>query len=437
VEYALARFWESLGVRPAAMLGHSLGEYVAACLAGVFSLPEALSLVIVRGRLLHSLPSGQMLAVSCGEAQLRRFLDGSRCSLAAVNGTSQCVVSGSGVDIASLQARFTTAEISNRLLRTSHAFHSHMMEPILQTFENCVAEVERRAPSIPFISNVSGNWITDAEATSPAYWSRHLRETVRFDEGIQQALALRNRVLLEVGPGSVLSSLFKQADRSAPAIPSLAGDPGSGREWRSFLEVVGQLWLHGVEIDWTTLHAGQHARRVPLPTYVFDRKRYWIETRVRLFNTHPSAVEIAERADTQVENVTTALGLNDGRNGHGIDSGAVSPYCEIEARLVEIWKSFLGVQDIGVRQSFFEMGGDSLLASRLHSQIRREFDVELPISRMFELETIRHLARYIAISREPDLIDALSEEELDDVLAVMESWPAGTQAGVEKRARTK
>lgn len=435
VEYALARFWESLGIRPAAMLGHSLGEYVAACVAGVFSLPEALSLMIVRGRLLQSLPPGQMLAVACSEAQLRQLLEGSMCCLAAVNGPSQCVASGSSADIAALQKRLQAEGIPGSILRTSHAFHSHMVEPVLQTFENCVAEIERRPPVTPFISNVTGTWITDAEAMSPAYWSQHLRQTVRFGDGLQQVLGIRNCVLLEVGPGNVLTSLVKQTDRSVPAIASLSRSALQD-ERRTFLEAVGQLWLHGAEIDWAPLHEGSQPRRVPLPSYAFERKRYWIEQRRRLFNSHPVAIEIVQAAQPEVTMAEPAAAINGSHeNGHA-KAESFGPRDAIEVRLVEIWKSYLGVESIGVRQSFFEMGGDSLLASRLHSQLRREFNVELPLAMMFELETIRHLALYITISRDPELVDTLSERDLDDVLAVLEAWPAEGRPRMAKRAIT-
>ena len=419
IEYALARFWESLGVHPTAMLGHSLGEYVAACIAGVFSLPEALSLVIVRSRLMQSLPAGQMVAVSCSEREIRAFLDDAT-SLAVVNTPWQCVASGPTFVVEALQDRLDAAGIANRLLRTSHAFHSQMMDPILQTFEDCVAEVERRAPAIPFVSNLTGKWITDAEATSPAYWARHLREAVRFAEGLQAVLGVNNHVLLEVGPGRTLTNLVKQTNPATPAIASLNGEHGSSHEHRSFLDAVGQLWQRGVDIDWMPLHEGREPSRVPLPAYTFDRKRHWIERRLRLGSAQPAAPAVEAPPESQYGN--PVLGLNG--NGHGFEIRAelIGPQHDIEIRVLEIWRSFLGTQNIGVRQSFFEMGGDSLLATRLHSQIRREFQVELPLAMMFELETIRKLSLYIAVTRDMNLIDTLSEEDLDDVLAVMESW---------------
>jgi pyochelin synthetase len=435
LEYALARYWELLGVRPAAMLGHSLGEYVAACLAGVFSLPEALSLMVVRGRLLQSLPPGSMLAVNCSEAQVRPLLESSSCSLAAVNGPLQCVVSGPIDAIDALRNRLTAAQLTSTRLRTSHAFHSQMMEPVLETFENCVAAVERHAPAIPFISNVTGRWISDEEATSPAYWSRHLLHTVRFGDGVQQVLALQNRVLLEVGPGRILTTLVKQSDRSVPAISSFNKGPGPHAEWRSFLDAVGQLWQNGVAISWAPLHQGRRPGRVPLPGYAFDRKRYWIERRVRLGRALALVDEPAPHAVPglpEEEPMVAREGCGTRTEGIGLSG----PQSAIAERLVEIFKSYLGITDIGARDSFFELGGDSLLAARLHAQIRQEFSVGLPLVRMFELNTIQRVSLYIAISRDPTLIDTLSDEDLDEVLAVMESWPAQTHSEIASFATT-
>jgi amino acid adenylation domain-containing protein len=423
VEYALARFWGSLGVRPAAMLGHSLGEYAAACIAGVFSLEEVLSLIIVRGQLLQSLEPGRMLAVSCGEAHLRDLLEGSACSLAAVNGSLQCVVSGPGSEVEAMQRRLEAAEISCRVLRTSHAFHSSMVEPILETFEECVAAVKRNRPVIPFISNISGSWITEEQATSPSYWARHLRETVRFGDGARKLLDLGSFVLLEVGPGHGLSTLVKRGAGASPAraVPTFGFDGSQHGERHAVLDAVGKLWLQGVDIDWARLHEGRQPGRVPLPSYAFERKRYWIEKRGGLGRIPaPAAEDMGKEPEVKAAAV-----------GEQVDAASyarptlrteyAAPNNEIEAKIVEIWQSYLGIENIGIRDNFFELGGDSLLAARAYAQIKRELDVELPMEKMFELATIRRISLFIATSSDPEAVDALSEEELNDLLAVMES----------------
>lgn len=415
VEYALAQFWQSLGVRPAAMLGHSLGEYVAACLAGVFSFEEALSLVVVRGRLLQSLEPGRMLAVTCSEAQLRELLPGG-CSLAAVNGPKQCVASGPIPEIETLQRRLQAAAIPSVALRTSHAFHSQMVEPILDTFERCVAEVRRNPPSIPFISNISGTWITEEQATSPAYWARHLREPVRFADGMRTLSSIGNPILLEVGPGHTLTSLVSRADPTARPIPTLGLGTGQD-EAKAVLDAIGRLWSLGVDIDWAPLHEGSPRGRVPLPTYAFERTRHWLDRRTGMVPVRSSESTGAVEASRSNGNNET---LNSYRRPE-LQTEYVAPGNEIEEKLVGMWRTYLGIDRIGVHDSFFEFGGDSLIATRIHAQIRREFGVELPLGKMFEFDTVRRIYLYIRVSQDPSAIDTLTAEELDDCLAILDS----------------
>jgi acyl transferase domain-containing protein/acyl carrier protein len=280
VEYALARLWMSWGLAPGAMIGHSVGEYVAAHLAGVFSLEDALALVAERGRLMQEVAPGAMLAVPLGETALRPYL-GPGLDLAAVNTPASCVVSGPAEAVERLEQDLAARGITARPLHTSHAFHSAMMDPILPAFVERVRQTQRRAPSVRFVSNVTGTWITDAEATSPDYWARHLRGTVRFSDGLRTLVALDSEpVLLEVGPGNTLASLARQnvaGEGASAAVPSLR-HPRETQPDRAFLlRALGKLWLAGVSIDWARMHAGEHRRRVEVPSYPFERQRYWVE----------------------------------------------------------------------------------------------------------------------------------------------------------------
>ncbi|HZF08187.1 MAG TPA: amino acid adenylation domain-containing protein [Thermoanaerobaculia bacterium] len=278
VEYALARLWTSWGVRPEAMLGHSIGEYVAACLAGVFSLPDALGLVAERGRLMQEMPGGSMLAVPLPEAEVRLLLGG--LSLAAVNGPAMCGVSGDAGEVAALAEQLAARGLQVRRLHTSHAFHSASMEPVLARFAAAFAGLRLHPPAIPFVSNRTGTWIRPEEATSPDYWVRHLRETVRFADGLAVLFGRAGAVFLEVGPGRALSSLVRQQPQRPEAPSVLASLPTAGdgrRADATVLRTLGELWLAGVEIDWAGFHAGERRRRVPLPTYPFERQRYWVE----------------------------------------------------------------------------------------------------------------------------------------------------------------
>ncbi len=217
IEYSLARLWMEWGVRPAALIGHSIGEYVAACLAGVFTLADALAVVAARGRLMQGLPKGAMLAVPLSAEEIQPML-GPDLSVAAINGPSLCVVSGTSDAVDSLDHRLADGGVQCRRLRTSHAFHSPMMAPVMDDFADLVRQVPLAFPQMPFVSNVSGDWITAKEATSPDYWARHLRQTVRFADGLHALLAEPGQALLEVGPGQTLSALAKsQVDGGEPA----------------------------------------------------------------------------------------------------------------------------------------------------------------------------------------------------------------------------
>jgi acyl transferase domain-containing protein/NAD(P)-dependent dehydrogenase (short-subunit alcohol dehydrogenase family)/acyl carrier protein len=278
IEYALAQLWIQRGVRPAAMIGHSIGEYVAACLAGVLSLEDALSLVALRGRLMDQLPSGGMLAVSLPEEKILPLL-GTHLSFAVHNSPTDCVVSGPADAIASLEQYLREQKITCQLLRVSRASHSQMVEPVLAQFTNAVEKCHLHPPKLPYISNLTGKWITEEETTDTGYWARHWRQTVRFVEGLQLLLDSANMVLLEVGPGHSLSTLARRAVRS-PAdriILSSLRHPQTSVSDRAFLlNTCGRLWCAGVAIDWSQFSADSPQRRIPLPTYPFERERYWI-----------------------------------------------------------------------------------------------------------------------------------------------------------------
>lgn len=279
IEYALAKLWMIWGVHPCAMIGHSIGEYVAACLAGVFSLEDALVLVSARGQLMQQMPAGDMLAVPLLEKKVQSML-GEELALAAINAPSLCVVSGLKSAIDELHNKLTEEGVDSRRLHTSHAFHSQMMEPIIEPFMAQVKKINLKAPQIPFVSNVTGTWITVAEATDSSYWAKHLRETVRFAEGIAEFVQQPRRILLEVGPGRTLSTLARRhPDKAAEQVilNSLRHPQEHGSDVTFLLNTLGQLWLTGVEVDWSGFYTHEQHRRLPLPTYPFERQRYWID----------------------------------------------------------------------------------------------------------------------------------------------------------------
>ncbi|WP_442948999.1 type I polyketide synthase [Nostoc sp.] len=278
IEYALAQLWMAWGVQPEAMIGHSIGEYVAACVAGVFSLEDALALVVTRGQLMQQLPTGGMLAVPLMEEEIEHLLN-DELSLAGSNAPSLSVVAGSIKAIDDLQNRLIDQGVDCRRLHTSHAFHSWMMEPIIEPFRAQVEKINLKAPQIPFVSNVTGTWITQQEATNPSYWAQHLRQKVRFGEGISKLLQPK-QILLEVGPGRTLSTFARQhiePDTQQVVLSSLRHPNDQQSDLAFLLNTLGQLWLIGLQVNWSGFYAHERRHRLSLPTYPFERQRYWIE----------------------------------------------------------------------------------------------------------------------------------------------------------------
>ena len=279
IEYALAELWSSWGIVPRALVGHSVGEYVAACIAGVISLEDALSLVATRGRLMQSMPAGSMLAVALSEDELGPLL-ADQLSLAAVNGPSASVVSGKQNEVARIQRELAGNGIETQLLRTSHAFHSHMMDSILDPFVERVRKIRLKAPTIPFLSNVSGRWITADEATDPYYWAKQMRETVRFSDCINTLAMGSDKAFLEVGPGKTLTTMSRRQAGGGGQhlfLSSLRNPQENTSDLAFALNTLGRLWLSGVQPDWPAFHAASKRHRLQLPTYPFQRQRFWID----------------------------------------------------------------------------------------------------------------------------------------------------------------
>lgn len=326
IEYALARLLMEWGINPQAMIGHSLGEYVAACLAGVFSLADALALIAARARLIQNLPGGSMLAVPLPERHVKEWLN-ENLSLAAVNGHAQCVVSGPSEAIDQLERALTEQGFICQRLETSHAFHSGMMEPMLPAFLEEVRKVQLASPKLPFVSNVTGTWITEAEATDPNYWVNHLRQCVRFADGLERLLDEPDAVLLEVGPGRTLRTMARWHPHKKPRQVMLSSLPHP-RERHSdiafLLNTLGHLWLAGIAADWSAFTAQERRYRLPLLTYPFERQRYWIEPKPASGLFKPSQAlqhrepDIADWFHVPVWKETAApLLTEDGHSGEG------------------------------------------------------------------------------------------------------------------------
>jgi acyl transferase domain-containing protein/thioesterase domain-containing protein len=404
IEYSLARLWNHFGISPSALVGHSIGEYTAACIAGVFSLEDALRLVAARGRLMQSLPPGSMLAIPLSEKDVQPYLS-PEISLAVLNSASMSVVSGETDKIDNLANLLSEKGIEGRILRTSHAFHSPMMDPILEDFAKEVEKTSRRAPQIPFVSNVTGAWITETQAIDPSYWAKHLRQTVHFFSCAGELLnSYPKGILLEVGPGQTLSLLAKQHTASTVEHNFLASTRRTverKNDVQYFLGTLGKLWAGGCQIDWPKLYEGENRRRIPLPAYPFERKRYWIwQDEVLEKNSHvalrpaplagknqtviPSAPELA----SQISSIDYAHRPESKKNEH--------PQTKTEKLLARIWLPLLpGIDRIGRSDDFFELGGESLQAVQMFAELEKTTGINLPLSTLFEAPQLKKLALII------------------------------------------
>lgn len=383
--YALAQLWQSWGIRPSAFIGHSIGEFVGACLAGVFSLPDALRLVASRGQLMQALPGGSMLSVRQAAESVRPRLS-PEMDIAAINGPSLCVVAGPTETIEALQAQLESEGVMSQRLHTSHAFHSPMMDSIIEPFADVVRGVTLSPPQIPFVSTVTASWISDAQATDPLYWARHLRQTVRFAEGIQ-ALWQENPafVLLECGPRATAATLARQQAKDLQkqvAIASLSDAPEG--EWTAVLRALGQLWLAGAKINWAAFYAGETRRRVPLPTYPFARERHWLEP-ARSLVTKPLVTEPVEVTTL----ITSApISLHTPISDLPRETPMTQPTRKerLIATLRDMLENLSGLDTTTAdpQTTFLEMGFDSLFLTQATIALKNKFGVALGFRQLLE-----------------------------------------------------
>ncbi|HLZ53792.1 MAG TPA: condensation domain-containing protein, partial [Verrucomicrobiae bacterium] len=400
VEYALAKLWMSWGVSPQAMVGHSVGEYVAACLAGIFPLGDALALVAARGRMMQQMPAGTMLAVRLSESEIKPLLGG-QISLAAVNAPSLCVISGPADAVETVRRALTERGVASTLLQTSHAFHSPMMEPVLQPFAGLVGKLRLNAPKIPFISNVTGQWILDQEATDANYWAKHLRQTVRFADGVLELLKEPARVFLEVGPGRTLCNLVKQhpaRGEGTVIVPSLARAKDETSDLEMLLAALGELWLSGVEVDGESFWKHDHRRRVPLPGYPFERRRYFVEPAKSVSTPAVSAADILPRRDRaaakiphdEPEQVVPIHFLS--------PAAPATPKDGIVGLLRTLLCDLSGMNPAGMNgaATFAEMGFESLFLTQFSLAVEKKLGVRVAFRQLLgEFSTLDALAVHI------------------------------------------
>ena len=429
IEYALAQLWMSWGIRPQAMLGHSIGEFVAACLAGVFSLEDALRLVATRGRLMHDLPAGGMLSVRLPEDQVRARLNG-KLSLAALNSPALCVVAGPFDALDAFEKKLTADGAVCRRLVTSHAFHSAMMDPILEPFTECVRQISLHAPTIPYISSVTGTWITNEQATDPHYWARHFRQPVHFSKGVIELRKNPAAVLLEVGPGNVLAQLARQHTgfSGEQLIVSSLSDGYSGEgDATALMNALGSLWTAGVQPRWTELHKGEQRQRISLPTYPFERKRYWLEAKTAEPIAESSAVAIQE---VQPNSSLSPALMEEIQAVSNTSSAAPAPSSvtrasKIRTQLLELIEELSGmdVSQSDNAATFLEMGFDSLFLTQVTQELQGKFGVKTTFRQLLgEQSTFDSLAAYLDSKLPADVLNEPAPVPVQVVVAA----PAAT-----------
>jgi amino acid adenylation domain-containing protein len=383
IGYALAKQWDHWGIRPDVMVGHSIGEFAAATIAGVIDLPDALGLIALRGRLMADLPGGVMVSVRASEEELQPYM-GAGLDLAAVNGAKACVLAGSEEAAAALLPTLEAAGFVTSRLHTSHAFHSYMMEPAVAPFRAAVAKIKLRAPKIPILSTVIGDWLTEQEATSPDYWAGHMRRPVRFYDAMQTLWAEGRHIFLETGPGRTMATLAGQNPDRRRAQPALASLPHAQAEnadaHLSMLEAFGGLWANGYPVDWSRLEGDgpEPKRATGLPTYPFQRKRFWVE---------PTDVVAAPAAALALDAAPAADQIT-----------APVPQISAADALRDMLSDLSGVEpaEMDGGASFLELGFDSLLLTQATRELSERFGVTVTLRQLIDgFPTIDTLAAHI------------------------------------------
>ncbi len=389
IEYSLAKLLMSWGVQASTFIGHSIGEYVAACLSGVFTLDDALDLVATRGRLMQQLPKGDMLAVATDEKTILGLI-GNDISLAAINAPNLCVVSGGEEKIKKLKRTLLKENIKFTELHTSHAFHSKMMEPILDPFIEMASKINMYVPKVPFISNIYGTIIKDEDATDPKYWAKHLRNEVKFSDGIVELFKRDNKLFIEIGPGNTLCTLARQHSnkiKDKTFISTLKHPKENVDGYEYLLKSIGKLWACDVNIDWEKFYDKQIPGRIPLPTYPFERKKLRVEGKL-FMNLKEDVFDDSMYKEDKI-NIDTYKDNTKKNNIYREEND------EVVTNLKKIWMDRLGVEEIDLDENFFELGGSSLIAGQIFGRLKDKYNISLDVSEIFKCPTIRELSEKI------------------------------------------
>ncbi len=416
IEYALAKLYFSWGVSPDAMIGHSLGEYVAACLAGVFSLEDALWIVTLRGQLMAKCPTGSMLAVACSVEDIESILP-PVLDIASINPGGTCTLSGDSDSIEVFSRALVDAGKTCKKLDTSHAYHSRLMDSILDEFYQAVSSISLNSPRMPVVSSLTGAWLKEDNACNPAYWTRHIRETVHFAQGIEQLSRGPYSVIVEMGPRT-LGGQIKRAwpkDKVMTVVASLRKEKEKTKDIAFLQRAIGAMWVRGIEINWDAYFSEEKRSRVAVPGYPFLDTSYWIECSnanrmADSFDAFPRKDAIKESKESNENELLIKL-----HPRPVMGDPYVEPKTEDEKEIARIWQNLLGISQIGTRDDFFELGGDSLTGVKLIALINEKFKINVSLDELYNNPTIERIAQSIEISNvvedESELISLINEVE--------------------------
>lgn len=399
--YSLANLWQSWGIKPSAMVGHSIGEFAAACVAGVFKLEDALRIIAERGRAIEQLPQGSMLSVRLPGSEVEAMLTGD-LAVGSHNGPQLCVVSGPSDQVSAFQQQLESQDVAAKLLHTSHAFHSPMMSPIVESFATFIQQFELANPKTPILSTVTGNWLSDTEATDARYWADHLCAPVHFSRAVTTLWDADDGdpscILIELGPRRTLATLAMQHatdPKEQLAVATLSDNAADHAEWRSTLEALSTLWLAGINVDWAHVtpdgESFQH-KHMTLPTYQYDRKRFFIEPASAAIESTAASVDVQPEtiATTNIEQLEPTT--------YSQESLTVNRRPNIVEAVQQVFENTSGVEltEFDGETTFFEMGLDSLVLTQTAAAFERDLGIEVTFRQLLEnTTTVDALAEWI------------------------------------------
>ncbi len=386
VEYALAKTFMHWGIIPTHMIGHSLGEYVAAAIGEVFTFEEGLKLIVKRATLMNSAEKGSMLA-ALGNIETLKQLKPTTVDIAAINTSTSIVFSGKTKAIKDFEEVLKSKDIKTKILKTSHAFHSESMDSILDDFKKAFDTITLKEPKIAYISNSTGTYIKPEEATAADYWVSHLRNSVNFKKGIDTLLANEKTVYVEIGLGSTLINMVKeQSETKVSGFSTLASKKDTDSDALKIQNTLGQLWLGGIDIHWDNYYQNNTHYKVPAPTYPFEKIAF------------PVKVNPMEKQSFNISIIEHEFEVNDVSNQKESGKMIIKPQNEVQEKLVNIWQDFFEAKEISIDDDYFELGGSSLQAVVIVNRINETFDTNLSIENLYNYLTIRDLSKLLSLS---------------------------------------